>query len=220
MSSNRWSAQTLHRSGLILGVLSLCAFLGLGLWFWQASAAQERTSDARAARLRVVELGGKDLSTALDKQRAQFLACAQAAPGTPGCYAPVAPPAKEVAPQIITGPTGAQGFQGVQGIQGAQGVKGDTGLTGINGIAGTGTNGTNGADGTSGPAGAQGDPGPAGAPGADGADGPAGQSAYPFTFTFRTTGGMTYTCTLPASGEPGTCTEALPAPTPTPTATP
>ena len=226
MSPNRWSAQTLHRTGTILGVLSLCAFLLLGAWFWQANAAQERSDRAQAARLAVVELSGKNLAGKLDEQRAQFEACKDAKPGTLGCDNPITPPAKEVAPQIVTGPIGPQGFQGLQGLQGA---KGDTGLTGINGLAGTdgtGTNGTNGADGTTGlagadgtngadgatgPAGAQGDPGPAGV---DGTNGTNGQSAYPFTFTFTDTGNRTYTCTLPAVGQPGTCTEV---PTATPT---
>jgi len=229
---NTWSAQTLHRSGLILGSLSLCAFIGLGAWFWQANAAQERATEVQTARLAVIELSGKNLAGKLDEQRAQFEACKDAKPGTPGCDNPVTPPAKEVAPQIVTGPIGPQGFQGLQGLQGP---KGDTGLTGINGLAGTdgaGTNGTNGADGTTGPAGAdgtsgtngtdgatgpagvQGDPGPAGVDGTNGTDGAPGQSAYPFTFTFTTTTGLAYICTLPAAGEPGTCTEA---PTATPT---
>jgi len=211
MSPNRWSARTLHRTGTILGVLSLLAFLILGAWFWQANAASERADQAQTARLALVELSGKNLATQLDTQRAQFEACKDAKPGTPGCTTPVAPPAKEVAPQIVTGPPGPQGYQGLQGAKGDTGAGGLTGKTGLNG---TGTNGTNGADGTPGPAGAQGDPGPAGVDGTNGTNGADGQSAYPFTFSFTTTAGLTYTCTLPAANTPGTCTEV---PTATPT---
>lgn len=202
MNTDRYSARTLRHTGTVLTVLALLGVIWLGTWSWQVNAAQDRGIDARAKRLAAVELGGKNLSSALDKQRAQFLACADAKPGTPGCNFPVAPPAKEVAPQIVTGPIGPQGYQGAQG---AQGAKGDTGLTGVNGLTGaagtngTGTNGTDGTDGTD------------GAPGAPGA---AGQSAYPFTFSFTTTAGATWTCTLPAADTPGTCTE-VPAPTPT-----
>jgi len=223
VSPNRWSGKTQLHAGTLLGVLSLCAFLGLGVWFWQANAVQERADQAQIARLAVVELSGKNLAGKLDEQRAQFEACKDAKPGTKGCNTPVSPPAAQVAPQVVTGPIGPQGFQGLQGLQG---TKGDTGLTGINGRAGTsgtdgtGTNGTNGADGIPGPAGAQGDPGPAGVDGTNGtngtngADGADGRSAYPFTFSFTTTAGLTYTCTLPAAGAPGTCTEV---PTTTPT---
>ena len=224
MSTDRFSAQTLRHTGTVLGVLSLLTLIIFGAWFWQANASQDRVNRAQMTRLSTVELGGKNLSTALDKQRAQFLACANAAAGTPGCSAPVAPPAAQVAPQIITGPVGPQGYQGPQG---PQGPKGDIGLTGVNGLAGvtgtngTGTNGTNGTagkDGAPGTPGAKGEPGPAGASGAPGATGQPGQSAYPFTFSFDTTGGRTYTCTLPAAGERGTCTETTS--TPTATATP
>ena len=208
MSTDRYSARTLRHTGTILTVLALLGVIWLGTWSWQVNAEQDRGIDARAKRLAAVELGGKNLSTALDKQRAQFLACADAKPGTAGCNFPVAPPAKEVAPQIVTGPIGPQGYQGPQG------VKGDIGLTGVNGLAGTNGTGTNGTDGAPGPAGAKGEPGPAGASGAPGA---AGQSAYPFTFSFTTTAGATWTCTLPAVGERGACTEV---PAPTASATP
>ena len=208
-STNRFSARTLRHAGTVLTVLALLGLIWLGMWSWQVNAAQDRASEAQTTRLATVEIGGKNLSSALDKQRAQFLACAEAKPGTPGCNFPVAPPAKDVAPQIVTGPIGPQGYQGLQG------VKGDIGLTGVNGLAGVaGTNGkgTNGTDGAPGPAGAKGEPGPTGASGAPGAP---GTSAYPFTFSFTTTAGATWTCTLPAVGAAGTCTEV-----PTPTATP
>ena len=215
-STNRFSARTLRHTGTILTVLSLLGLVWLGAWSWQVNDAQDAGIRARAQRLAAVELGGKNLSTALDKQRAQFEACKDAKPGTPGCYSPVAPPAKEVAPQIVTGPIGPQGYQGLQGPKGDIGLTGINGLPGTAGTNGTGTNGTDGAsgvDGAPGPAGAKGEPGPAGASGAPGA---AGQSAYPFTFSFTTTAGLTYTCTLPAASERGACTETTPAPTPTP----
>ena len=115
MSPNRWSAQTLHRTGVILGALSLLAFTLLGAWFWQANDAQERADQTQITRLALVELSGKNLATQLDGQRAQFEACKDAKPGTVGCNVPVAPAAKDVAPAIATGPKGDQGYPGLQG---------------------------------------------------------------------------------------------------------
>ena len=212
MSTDRFSPQTLRHTGTILGVLSLLAFVFLGAWFWQANAAQDRSAEAQMKRLSIVELGGKNLSTALDKQRAQFLACADALPNTPGCNVPVVPPAALVAPQIITGPVGPQGYQGIPGADST--VPGPAGKDSVvPGPAGKdsvvpGIQGRPGADSVV--------PGPAGKDST--VPGPQGQSAYPFTFSFNTTSGLTYTCILPAAGERGTCTETTS--TPTATATP
>lgn len=74
-----------------------------------------------------------------------------------------------------------------------------------------------GTDGVKGDKGDQGDSivGPKG----DSIKGDKGQSAYPFTFTFTTPEGRTYTCSLPEAGETGTCVMA-PTPTPEPTPAP
>ena len=209
MSPNRWSGKTQLHAGTLLGVLSLCAFLGLGVWFWQANAAQELAGQAQTARLAVVELSGKNLAGKLDEQRAQFEACKDAKPGTPGCASPITPPAKEVAPQIFTGQMGLQGYQGIPGADST--VPGPAGAAGVAGKDSTipgpqGVSGVNGADSLV--------PGPAGVDGTNGTNGTDGQSAYPFTFSFTTTAGLTYTCTLTAANTPGTCTEV---PTATPT---
>jgi hypothetical protein len=126
--------------------------------------------------------------------------------------------------QGITGAQGPLGPKGIQGIQGVTGLMGPQGIFGVPGSQGTvgaaGATGTVGAKGDTGPAGtpgadgAKGDHGPAGTNGTNGAPGADGRSAYPFTFTFTSTNDQTWTCTLPAAGAPGTCTE-VPATTPT-----
>lgn len=121
------------------------------------------------------------LEGALNSQRAQFKACKNLPTGTPGCTAPVAPPASAIpGPKGDAGTPGSQGVQGIQGIPGVPGQKGDRGPRGPRGFHGT--NGQNSEiPGPAGPSGAPGSPGtdstvpgpvgPAGPPGADGKDG-------------------------------------------------
>lgn len=95
----------------------------------------------------------------------------------------------------ISGPQGATGDRGEQGVPGVPGPPGAPGANGIDG-----QDGVNGADGSAG------EPGPAGP---QGEQGPAGQSAFPFSFSFTTTDllGMqtTHTCVVLSPTE-ATCT--------------
>lgn len=97
----------------VLAALSLLSTVGVGAWFWQSNNAQDHAAEARDQasqnRFLIIEGQGKNLAVALDNQRAQFAACVDAKPNTPGCYAPAVPAAKDVAPQIITGPIGKTG---------------------------------------------------------------------------------------------------------------
>lgn len=97
----------------VLAALSLLSTVGVGAWFWQSNSAQDRAADAREQaaqnRFAIIDGQGQNLAVALDNQRAQFTACVAAKPGTPGCFVPAVPAAKDVAPQIVTGPKGDVG---------------------------------------------------------------------------------------------------------------
>ena len=129
--------------------------------------------------------------------------CAEAA----DCFTE-APAADEVAP----GPAGANGAPGPTGPQGLPGADGTDGTT-----PPAGSDGTDGKNGPAGPAGKDGAPGANGADGKDGtngADGSAGKDGTdgkpPFSWTYTTTRGTTYTCNrtdpFDASAPTYTCT--------------
>lgn len=162
----------------------------------------------------------RDLQTALDDQRDQFLFCTRPrnedaarckdpvsetsgvlAEAPPGPQGPAGPPGTS-----ITGPSGRAGAQGPQGPPGPAGANGQDGRNGQTGPAGN-----------PGEPGPPGSPGPAGPPGPQGETGPAGNNgsdAQPFTFEFTIPGfppgtpDRTYRCTIPVpSTGPVTCEE-------------
>ncbi|AYD86179.1 hypothetical protein SEA_BURRO_36 [Microbacterium phage Burro] len=99
-------------------------------------------------------------------------------------------------PDVVTGPAGDRGATGETGETGPPGPAGPVGPPGSQGEPGVaGSSGNQGEPGATGPSGPAGPAGPQGEPGSPGATGPAGQSAFPFTFTF-TYLGIPYTCTV------------------------
>jgi hypothetical protein len=104
------------------------------------------------------------------------------------------------------GETGARGLPGPPGPAGEPGPPGEPGVDGADGA--TGEPGADGATGTPGES-VVGPQGPAGPAGAQGEPGPAGQSAFPFTFTFTDALGTQQTCVI-ASPTEGVCTPAAP----------
>lgn len=103
----------------------------------------------------------------------------------------------EAGPRGIPGPPGPAGEPGVPGEPGEDGATGAPGPSGVDGAPGTPGESVVGPQGPAGPAGPQGEPGPA------------GQSAFPFTFTFTDALGNQQTCVI-ASPTEGACTPATP----------
>ena len=151
-------------------------------WLVLAMVIACLTAGLTWAALRINDLQGTDsantdrlgsLETALNKQRQQFNRCKDVPASTPGCEAPVAPPAS-----AIPGPSGTPGGPGSPGVNGLQGPPGPRGPAGANGRNGehgapgaTGANGAPGANGTDGGPGPKGNDGSNGSPGADGSNG-------------------------------------------------
>lgn len=206
-----------RRRGVWYIVMALVmAALTFGVWlaFSEADQTSEQLQEVRANNQQR-DLQIQNLQTSLDAQIAQFEACKDKEPGTPGCISAVSPDASQVGPQGvqglqgIPGPIGPAGPQGPQGLQGVPGVDGEDGQNGADGatIAGptgaTGTQGDTGATGPQGDTGPAGPPGPTGPPGATGAMGE--QGPPPESFSFENFG-VTYTCTDPEGDGNYACT--------------
>lgn len=121
----------------------------------------------------------------------------------------------DVAPTAVRGDPGERGSTGPAGTDGVPGPPGPAGPAGPPGEAGA--DGADGAAGEPGAVGASGTPGesvvgpqgPAGPAGPQGEPGPAGQSAFPFSFTFTDALGAQQTCVITSPTE-GACTPVPP----------
>lgn len=155
-------SRRLHR--VAIWTVVICMLLGLGVLIYYVWLQGQ--------------VVGK-LSTALEAQRAQTIACSKVQNHVdPDCRRPIAPPAQKII-EGEKGPIGPVGPQGPQGVQGPPGLPGQQGAQGLQGPRGTqGPQGPQGEPGTPGPkgeAGEKGEPGPVGPMGPIGPEGPQGE---------------------------------------------